>query len=34
VIWVGLNRRSGELISAGFDRTIRLWPFLNANQSR
>jgi len=34
VIWVGVNRRSGELISAGFDRTIRLWPFLNANQSR
>jgi len=34
VIWVGLNRHSGELISSGFDHTVRLWPFLNATQSR
>ena len=34
VIWVGFNRHSGELITSGFDRTIKLRPFLNANQSR
>ena len=34
VIWVGFNLHSGDLITSGFDRTIKLRPFLNANQSR
>ncbi len=33
VLSVGFHPRTGELVSSSFDRTIRMWPFLNASPS-